>query len=236
MSDELRLFNPDVEQDRWIALVSRVVLAPWQVALVRGPLDALKAGPTGDPDNPDILPITEYAEYFANQRSQMHRTMFAKLCWSKDDEIYVESLIALVEASRLKRPGQPIQMTRHQIRQVARLRFGFVWADSEFEGLQQQFIGRPAMRANRFELMVETRRGTYAGGHRAVVPSEYRTTGIEKLLKPDARLEGLCKPSSQANAATGRTRVHNAQPLRHGLRSRLTSLRQNSSPTWDRSG
>lgn len=112
------------------------------------------------------------------------------LCYSDDEAIFVESMIVHVTHNRLNLKRVGIKMTDEQIRQIAKDRRNSDWRpwdNSQMERLKSKYFARPNKPAGRFELVKSISTGQRGIKGSPGSPSEYETTGIELLLKPEAR-------------------------------------------------
>jgi len=112
------------------------------------------------------------------------------LCNSSDEESFVEALIVHVTHKRVELGESEIRMIDDQVRQIAVERRGADWRpwDNQQMGrLKAKYVTRPGSPASRHELLLMTSAGRPRRGHQPGRPSEYETTGIEALLKPEAR-------------------------------------------------
>ncbi len=113
-----------------------------------------------------------------------------RLCNSADEESFVEALIVHVTHKRIDLGEAEIMMIDDQVRQIAVDRRGAAWqpwSPEQMQRLKAKYITRPGKPATRCELLRMIRAGRPRRGHQPGQPSEYQATGIEALLKPEAR-------------------------------------------------
>ena len=113
-----------------------------------------------------------------------------RLCCSLDEESFVEALIVHVTHKRVDLGESEIRMIDDQVRQIAverREADWRPWDNQQMGRLKAKYVTRPGRPASRHELLLMTSAGRPGRGHRPGRPSEYETTGIEALLKPEAR-------------------------------------------------
>jgi hypothetical protein len=115
---------------------------------------------------------------------------YKRLCESRDEEAFVEVVLAHA-LHELERPQNGlVLMTRTQINTAAADRFdGLRWHPQQFERLKAKYITREAdgKPATRFELMREIVKGSRRPGQSVGEPSKYELTGILCLLPEDVR-------------------------------------------------
>ena len=92
-------------------------------------------------------------------------------------------------------------MTDDQIRQIAVERRGEAWRpwdNQQMERLKSKYISRPEKPATRFELLAMIQAGQRSHGGHGGTPSQYESTGIERLLPRKARRNAVCTPTHAA--------------------------------------
>jgi hypothetical protein len=123
------------------------------------------------------------------------------LCNSDDEAYFVEALIVHVTHKRLNINEVVIKMTDDQIRQIAAERRGEAWRpwdNKQMERLKSKYISRPEKPATRFELLAMIQAGQRSHAGHGGTPSQYESTGIERLLTPKARRNSVCTPTHAA--------------------------------------
>lgn len=130
------------------------------------------------------------------------RSLTGRLCESRDERWFVESLLVLLDIRRRRqqRTATPqvvssFRFTHNQVRQIVSLRFGVelpVWDNTQFDRLKRKYISRVGAKAQlepatRFELFREVAKGQRARGSARGTPSVYQPTGIEIFFCEAAR-------------------------------------------------
>jgi hypothetical protein len=177
-------FRPATSEVDHQALCARIRLDAAQRELLRSPIGSDELG-----TKLLVLVDSELGTNSPNQLSTCKRLTLIqdRLCETADEEAFVESLIVHVEHKRINVGDTAILMTHPQLNRIARARFGREWSPPQIERHKAKYVTRPGKPARRFELLRELRKGGRKGGQVVGIPSEYETTGIEWLLKPEAR-------------------------------------------------
>ena len=113
-----------------------------------------------------------------------------RLCMSVDEEVFVEALIIHVTHKRRDLGETTIKMIDDQVREIAKMRNGpnwRAWDNQQIDRLKKKYIRTLDKDASRFELLRMIQRGQRPTGRIVGIPSEYETTGIEGLLRLNAR-------------------------------------------------
>jgi hypothetical protein len=114
------------------------------------------------------------------------RRLSNRLCGSRDEERFVETLLVLAIYKLEQQNETTILATHDQIRQIAPARFGEAmrrWDNQEVERLKRKYVGRPGSPAKRFELLKELRKGQHSRNGNPGTPSEYAATGTIASLR-----------------------------------------------------